>query len=722
MKKKIFFMTLITVALILFSVVIVMLRQMDHMREKLIANNQETGSQIEEISENAMSKQTHDQLTEMCTGKANQSNGRFSEFQDDICIIANTMQNIYDNPGRYGEAKLKKVTESDMGNPETIVAYATDVDPDSESLRRELSKIAVAQGTMKAVHVGNDSMSSDYFATETGIFLGNEIISDINIATEEKPLTFDAKERPWYIQAVEKGEPAFTGIMKDADSDNYGITCGVPVYSKGKLAGVAGGGMYLSSIQDEVGSFRVGQNGYSCIVNNLGQVLFSGAEEGEPFFADGSDNDIRETGSGDISELVKIALSGKNNIRLISYNDESYYVAYAPMETVGWTYIIVLPEEEVLEPTKNLLASLNESNDKQVESIMNTIMTTVGMMILIVLIVGIVAGFLSYRQADRITKPIEKLTDSVRNLQGDQLDFKWDLNTGDEVQTLAEAFVTMTGRMKQYIKDITEITAEKERIGAELSVATNIQASMLPCIFPPFPNRKEFDLYAKMDPAKEVGGDFYDFFFIDDDHLALVMADVSGKGIPAALFMVIAKTLIKNHAQLAEKVEDVFANSNNQLCEGNGEELFVTAWLGVVDLKTGVMQFCDAGHENPYILHEDGTVEALLPPRKKPPLATLEGLKYIPNETVLKKGDCLFLYTDGVPEATNSGNELYGTDRLEKILAGHTDDSAETLLTEVRADVDAFVADAPQFDDLTMLAFRLKSLEGESVKDGDENA
>ncbi len=722
MKKKIFFMTLITVALILLSVVIVMLRQMGHMREKLVADNKAVGEQIEQMSEDAMSREIHDRLTEMSVGKANQSNGRFSEFQDDICIVADTIQSIYDDPGRYGTARLKNVRESDKGNAETIVAYATDTDVNSESIRNELSKIATAQGVMKAVHEGNDSMTSDYFATETGIFLGNEIISDYNISTDGKPLTFDAKERPWYKDAVEKGEPVFTGIMKDADSDNYGITCGVPVYSKGKLVGVAGGGMYLSSIQDEVGSFRIGESGYSCIVNNLGQVLFSGAGEDEPFFADGSDNDIRETGSGDVPELVKNALSGKPNIRLISYNDKSYYVAYAPMETVGWAYMIVLSEEEVLEPTEDLLASLNESNDRQIESIMDTIMTTVGMMILIVLILGVVAGFLSYRQADRITQPIEKLTDSVRNLQGDQLDFKWDLNTGDEVQTLAEAFVTMTGRMKQYIKDITEITAEKERIGAELSVATNIQASMLPCIFPPFPDRKEFDLYAKMDPAKEVGGDFYDFFFVDEDHLALVMADVSGKGIPAALFMVIAKTLIKNHAQLAEKVEEVFANSNNQLCEGNGEELFVTAWLGVVDLKTGAMQFCDAGHENPYILHEDGTVEALLPPRKKPPLATLEGLKYIPNETVLKKGDCLFLYTDGVPEATNSGNELYGTDRLEKILAKHTEDSAETILTEVRADVDAFVADAPQFDDLTMLAFRLRSLEGESVKDGDGNA
>ncbi|MBR5361320.1 MAG: SpoIIE family protein phosphatase, partial [Lachnospiraceae bacterium] len=309
--------------------------------------------------------------------------------------------------------------------------------------------------------------------------------------------------------------------------------------------------------------------------------------------------------------------------------------------------------------------------------------------------------------ADRLVSPVVKLTDSVRDIEGDKLDFAWDMDTGDEVQTLAKSFESMTLRMKQYIKDITEITAEKERIGAELSVATHIQASMLPCIFPPFPDRKEFDLYATMDPAKEVGGDFYDFFFVDQDHIAIVIADVSGKGIPAALFMVIAKTLIKNHAQSGEAVEEILMNSNDQLCEGNGEGLFVTAWIGIIDLKTRVMKFCDAGHEYPFILHADGSLDMIKPERKKPPLAAMEGMKYIPDEITLSDGDCVFIYTDGVAEATNASDELYGTDRLEETLRQHCQEDPETLLKSIRKDVDRFVADAPQFDDLTMLALRL---------------
>ncbi len=328
-------------------------------------------------------------------------------------------------------------------------------------------------------------------------------------------------------------------------------------------------------------------------------------------------------------------------------------------------------------------------------------------MIIMLLLVGIIAMVVSSRYADKIVAPVVELTKSVSDLEGDNLDFKWEKDTGDEVQTLAKSFESMTGRMKQYIKDITEITAEKERIGAELSVATNIQASMLPSIFPPFPDRTEFDLFANMDPAKEVGGDFYDFFFVDKDHLAIVIADVSGKGVPAALFMVIAKTLIKNQVQSGKSVVDSFIDTNNQLCEGNGADMFVTAWLGIIDLTTGVMSFTDAGHENPYLIHGDGSVEMITPVKKKMPLAAIEGTKYLPNEITLKNDDCLFLYTDGVPEATNGETELYTTDRLYEVLKQHYSEAPEELLKNVRTNVDEFVADAPQFDDLTMLAIKM---------------
>ena len=240
----------------------------------------------------------------------------------------------------------------------------------------------------------------------------------------------------------------------------------------------------------------------------------------------------------------------------------------------------------------------------------------------------------------------------------------------------------------------------------ELNVATQIQADMLPSIFPAFPRRKEFDIYATMTPAKEVGGDFYDFFLIDDDHLALVMADVSGKGVPAALFMVIAKTLIKNHAQLGEySPAKVLMSVNEQLCEGNKAELFVTVWLAILEISTGKGKAANAGHEHPALRRKDGMFE-LVEYRHSPAVATMEGIRFREHDFELYPGDSLFVYTDGVAEATDARNELYGGKRMIDALNKDPDASPEELLPNVKASVDEFVGEAPQFDDLTMLCIK----------------
>lgn len=234
---------------------------------------------------------------------------------------------------------------------------------------------------------------------------------------------------------------------------------------------------------------------------------------------------------------------------------------------------------------------------------------------------------------------------------------------------------------------------------AELNVATNIQQSMLPCIFPAFPEREEFDIYAVMDPAKEVGGDFYDFFMVDKSHLAMVIADVSGKGVPAALFMVIGKTLIKDHTQPGRDLGQVFHQVNNLLCESNSEGLFITAFEGVLDLDTGEFTFVNAGHEMPFICRKGGRFESYKP-LPGFVLAGMEGISYRAGSLTLGPGDKLFQYTDGVTEATNAKNELYGMDRLESILGKCGGKTPGEILPEVKQDIDKFVGNAPSLTTL----------------------
>lgn len=283
---------------------------------------------------------------------------------------------------------------------------------------------------------------------------------------------------------------------------------------------------------------------------------------------------------------------------------------------------------------------------------------------------------------------------------------------GDEIGALAVSFRNMMDELDDYMVNLAAVTADKERIATELNVATQIQASMLPCIFPAFPGRDEFDIYASMMPAKEVGGDFYDFFLVDQDHLAVVMADVSGKGVPAALFMVIAKTLIKNQAQQGHSPAEVFTAVNNQLCENNEAGLFVTSWMGILDINTGEFTYVNAGHNPPLLMRSGGDFEYL---RSRPGfvLAGMEGIRYRQATMKLGEGDVLYLYTDGVTEATNGENELYGEERLLNIVNQHKEDTPQELLPTIKADIDRFVGDAPQFDDITMLGLKIKIVKEE---------
>lgn len=265
--------------------------------------------------------------------------------------------------------------------------------------------------------------------------------------------------------------------------------------------------------------------------------------------------------------------------------------------------------------------------------------------------------------------------------------------------------MTLSKRTRGLLVRQNEITQEKQRIDTELNVAKQIQTSLLPCIFPAFPERDEFDIFASMNPAKEVGGDFYDFFMPDGKHLAVVIADVSGKGVPAALFMVIAKTLLKDHTEPESDLGEVFTEVNRLLCESNSEGLFVTAFEGVLDLSSGEFRFVNAGHETPYICRRGENFEPYNV-QLGFVLAGMDDMKYTSGGFVMREDDKIFLYTDGVTEATDIGNGLYGKQRLGKILSECGGMLPQEIIRTVKDDINDFTGDAPQFDDITMLCLK----------------
>ena len=311
-----------------------------------------------------------------------------------------------------------------------------------------------------------------------------------------------------------------------------------------------------------------------------------------------------------------------------------------------------------------------------------------------------------------VTKPLVLLSNGAMGFAREGQQFSEEnilelpINSNDEIGDLYEEIRSMQKRIVESADRLTKITAERERINTELQMATSIQRSMLPNIFPPFPEREEFDIFASMDPAKEVGGDFYDYFMVDEDHLCLLIADVSGKGVPAALFMMSAKILLKHRAQMGGSPGEILTSVNNEISADNESNMFVTVWMGLLDINTGVVTCANAGHEFPFIRSKDGIFRVLKD--KHYPILGVMKRSYTDYTVTLEHGDAIFLYTDGVPEASNSRMEMYGMERLEETLNRSKGEPPKGILHSVRADVDVFVSGAKQFDDLTMVCLVYK--------------
>jgi len=352
---------------------------------------------------------------------------------------------------------------------------------------------------------------------------------------------------------------------------------------------------------------------------------------------------------------------------------QSSYCMY--MTTEGYRIVAVMPRSE---------AALSRNVSVGVTTAMQIVVFAALFIMIYVLIKRLVV-----RNIYQINESLSAITDG-------KLDTVVDVRSHVEFEDLSNDINSTVDTLKRYIADAAA------RIDAELAFAKAIQHSAMPSVFPPYPGRKEFDIHAAMFTAKEVGGDFYDFYFVDEDTLAFLVADVSGKGIPAAMFMMQSKTLLKSCAESGMPIEQVFTTANEKLCEGNEAGMFVTAWMGLLNVKTGLVTFANAGHNPPLVRGTDGSFSF----HKTRPgfvLAGMEGIRYRRLELQLQPGDVLYLYTDGVTEATNAQEKLYGDERLQRLLNAHAGDSAQAVCDCVKADVDAFAGDAEQFDDITML-------------------
>ena len=382
---------------------------------------------------------------------------------------------------------------------------------------------------------------------------------------------------------------------------------------------------------------------------------------------------------------IDTAVSAPGEVFTANVYGESCYCMYKMQE--GYTIVAVMPQSE---------AALSRNVAVGVTTAMQIAVFAALFIMIYVLVKKLVVN------------NILKINGSLAAITDGKLDTVVDVRSHEEFAALSDDINSTVDTLKRYISDA------EARIDAELAFAKAIQHSALPSVFPPFPNHKEFEIWASMDTAREVGGDFYDFYFVDEEHLAFLIADVSGKGIPAAMFMMTAKTLLKSYAESGMSVSEVLTQANNKLCEGNDAGMFVTVWMGYLNIKTGEVTYANAGHNPPLVRRADGSVEYV---KSRPGLvlAGMEGIRYRANTVQLAQGDILYLYTDGVTEATDLNNTLYGENRLEAVLKSEPTADVQSVCRKVKADVDAFAGDAPQFDDITMLTLQYNLPEEETT-------
>ena len=710
LEQKIFNLMLIFIAALVGAFVAVSVYQQKNLARVVEEAGLEQQASITAVSEATMEAVLEASLTKTTALQAYIASDLFADVKTDVLTLREFAEELFAHSENFSAHPFYPPDRANDGVASVQVQHEKGVDP---SQSEALGLVANMSEVMLSMFESSDKLSSCFVATPDGNILFVDDRAGAYFDENGKVYDFEVTSRPWYHRAVDAGELIFTGVESDAFTDIAGLVCAAPVYKDGKLVAVVGADIFLTSVRDYVENTAT-NGGFVCVISEKGQVLFSPNKEGT-FKPELSANapDLRKSENADLARFIGEALTGNTGLELITVDGADYYMTGAPMTTVGWAVLSAVEREITREPTAAMLKNYDEINAESLAVYRDSAAHSAETFLILTLVIVTLAIGGALAVASRIVKPLEHMTKRINSLSGSDTAFEMEdvYRTDDEIQILAESFASLSAKTREYIAQITEITAEKERIGTELALATRIQADMLPNIYPAFPGKPEFDIYASMDPAREVGGDFYDFFLIDDDHLCMVMADVSGKGVPAALFMMASKIILSQYAMTGKSPAQILTDTNALICSNNREDMFVTVWLGILEISTGKLTAANAGHEYPVVRQPDGKF-GLYMDRHGFVIGGMEGLKYKQYELTLKPGAKLFLYTDGVPEATNVENELFGTDRMLDALNSEPDAAPERMLQNVRRAVDGFVKDAEQFDDLTMLCLEYKSKEG----------
>lgn len=687
---------------------IIAISSMDKIGTEAINSNEIMSEEISKMSANVLTNRVMEQALTVARSQADLSNNVFSNIESIVKLLQFSATLAFENPEKL-KFKPSYTRENKPADIATISIYHlppdTEVSPEiqkyidiSSTLDDLISYICLTDPNLESLYIGFENGLHRSYRWRGGRFL---------------PDNFDPRKRSWYKAAAKKRSLGWSELYVDALSGELVLSCYIPIISSdNKLIGVIGADVLLKSINDDIINAQLYGSGKTFLLDKDGKLIAAEgiSSQGKNWDEELDTKIITNTDDPKMKQLLSEIISGEPGVQIA--NTENYgkiVIAYAPLKSLGWTLAVIHPLNDIIQPALDFKERIDSYTSISKNSISHSIFSSVYQLVSIFAVIIIVAIILALKFSKRLTKPILELNNDVRKIGKGDFQAKLHVDTGDEIEELAEAFNQMTSDLKEHIDDLQRVTSEKEKISSELTIAREIQHSILPKLFPPFPNRCGLDIFAALESAKEVGGDLYDFMLLDDDHLYICIGDVSGKGVPASLFMAVGKTLLKSTIQRVQDPAKALFHVNNELNSGNDACMFITLFCGIFNLRTNELTYSNAGHNPPLIISDEDAT--FLDFAKAPPLAIMEDIEYH-NQTITLDYGCKFLmYTDGVTEAMNASLELYSEERLVNFLKSNPCKTAEKCISMILKDIALYASEAEQSDDITLICFSYRPTE-----------
>jgi sigma-B regulation protein RsbU (phosphoserine phosphatase) len=679
------------------------LNNMTSLSNYALASSTKLGNDATSESAAALKEQAEQSLEQLARDQADISNALFERVQNETHTLAEYAATLWQDP----ESTQFNHSYSQYERPDDPKSTSVYVLGQGVSLSRVIGEVTFL-GNMDRIFIPvcqkDANILQTYIGTESGIIR-------IYPWRDGIPDDYDPRQRVWYKNAMTSGKTSWTDLFLDPGTGIVKVSCSEPVYGPdGAIVAVVGTDVSLATMNERILNSQVGQGGYSFVLNGKGDIIakpdMSQSDTASQYNATVISENLLKSYNASLVQVGREMVAGRSGIfRCNFFNEGEKYIAYAPITSTGWSLGVVMPVDTIVAPAMAAKAKIDAAAAVTQENIAQQISNTRFLFIIILVVMLCVISALAYFLARRITRPILSLRQGTMVVGGGNLDYQLKVKSGDEIEDLAEAFNKMTRDLKDHIRELQQATATKERMESELRIATEIQTSMLPRIFPPFPERKELSVYATMKAAKEIGGDFFDFFFVDKNKLCLLIGDICGKGVPAALFMAISKTLLKTEAQRGLAPDQILSQVNDILYPDNDNSMFFTAFCAILDVTTGEMQYANGGHNPPLLSRRGGTFEFISMP-KGFVIGAMPHVKLESWTLKLNPGDVIFMYTDGVTEATDNSNELFSEERLKKALASLGNKSVTDIIKATSGEIEGFIHGAPQSDDITMVVLK----------------